>query len=160
MDTEFKNMVVGRYETLPERLQSLIVKPEVSALIQIIGDKHHLPADKSLLLADIVMLTLLTFEGLGTFEERLVEELLIPGSVAESITRDIESAIFTEVKMDLDQLWEERELHEKELGLQKPAKDSYKPSGKEPLAEPLPSYKKPLTEIPTYKEDPYREIPQ
>lgn len=160
MDKATEAIFKKRVTDMPESVQLLLVRPTFDSSIRVIAEKHRLPEEKLESYETLIILVLLAFEDMGDFEELLMRELLIPGSVAASIVHDIENTIFAEVRSDLLKIYAEREKYEKELAQQELGKPTQKPSGKEPLPEPLPSYKKPLTETPTYKEDPYREIPR
>lgn len=180
MDQTLRTLVLERYENLPERIQSLIVKPQTETAVRIIAEKHHLPEDKTQLLVDLVTLILLTFEKSVSFEERIVEELLIPGSVAASIARDIESTIFSEVRDELETIYKERAQYEKEMAeeerVQNPqtttqelqerelpvTQRTYQQPIEETPPEPpaTPRYVQHLTNTPRYDADPYREKPE
>jgi hypothetical protein len=175
MDPQFITLLRERFESLPEKLQNLIMRPSLASSVQIVAEKHRLPEDKAGILREMVTLTLLTFEDSNRFEERIMEELLIPGSVATSIARDIDTTIFVEAREEMKQAWNERKAHEASLPketmpvakstpvFQKRLIEEATPVSASPLAthqyQP-PSYTKPLTNMPQYTEDPYREKPE
>ncbi len=174
MDPQFITQLRERFESLPEKLQNLIMRPSLSSSVHVIAEKHRLPEDKAGILREMVTLALLTFEDVNRFEERIMEELLIPGSVALSIARDIDTTIFVEVREEMRQVWDERKVYEASLpkGTAPVAKSipvfekriieggaPVPTSSTTPLYQP-PSYAKPLTNMPQYTEDPYREKPE
>lgn len=172
MDQEIKKLVVERYEVLPQKIQEFLLKPTLTSSIRIVAQKHNLPEAKATTLENEVVMTLLGFEPLESFDERIMKELLIPGSVAASIERDLKETVFHEVEDELLRIEKEQKEYDKQLEKegQKPQiaqAPAFKTIAIEEKAlppqepAPLPSYAKPLTEAPRYtSEDPYRERPQ
>lgn len=90
--------------TLPQTLRDHAMRASVPPLIGIIAQKHILPPEKALGLENEIFFVLMGLEPVTHFEEGIVKELLIPGSVAKSIATDINASIFTEVAGELDAL--------------------------------------------------------
>lgn len=165
MDQETKQLVQERYQELPQILQNALLRPTLTSSIRLIAEKHHLPTEKASLLEDEVVLTLLAFEPLTRFDERIMAELLIPGSVAASVARDLDEMIFTEVREDLTEITKEHEEHdkmeEKEMNSSVdvvPSRSAITPMPPVVPQTPAPS---PVAQMPRYvKDDPYRESPK
>jgi len=164
MEDETKKLIAEQYQELPPKLQELLMKPVLTSTIRVIAEKHHLSVDKAVMLENEVVLTLLAFESLESFDERIMAELLIPGSVATSIERDLNEMVFGEVREELDALLEEQERLEttetESLVDDEPsrpviaAEPSTLPTS--PTAAP-----NPVAQMPRYvKDDPYRESPK
>lgn len=169
MEIKTKEYLVERYSVLTPKLKALVDKPNLADTIRIIAEKHHLPEEKIISLENEVMMVLLAFEDLSGFDERLVSELLIPGSVATSISRDIDTMIFKEVDDELTQIYRDREQFEKDhpelvppsspatrLPEAPPIRTLYEQSHPPTLTTP-PQPPRPVAETPRYGEDPYRE---
>jgi len=153
MEPDIQDIISARYEELPPKLRALVVKPTLAPTIRIIAEKHHLPEDKITTLENEVMLVLLAFEEVRGFDERIVAELLIPGSLATSITRDLDTMVFAEVLDELTGIYKERADYEKAHPTVTPPQ-TFAPM---PEVAPTPTTK-PLTEAPRYTtQDPYRE---
>lgn len=161
MTEEVAQLVKDRFKELPEKLQGALLKPSLRTSIGVVSDKHHLPSDKASALENEVVLTLLALEPLEQFDERIMAELLIPGSLAASITRDLSGLIFSEVEPELRQLSEAQE----DAGNEEPKELSDINSA---TRVPTPVQQvvqrasaPPLTDMPRYvKDDPYREPPK
>lgn len=154
MEPDIQDIISARYDELPPKLKVLVLKPTLTPTIRIIAEKHHLPEDKITALENEVMLVLLAFEEVGGFDERIVAELLIPGSLATSITRDLDTMVFAEVQGELTTIYRERAEYEKTHPTVTPPQTfTHVPDP----ATPAPTTK-PLTEAPRYTtQDPYRE---
>lgn len=166
MNNETTQLIAGRWEQLPARIQSLLLSETLLPSIRIIAEKHHLPDDKAIALEREVLLTLLAFETLNQFDEHLMAELLIPGSLASSIMRDIDTMIFAQVRPELDLLILEQETAEEQEKVSEPlevsdtATTTSDAAPEQPLYEP-PRTVRPVSDMPRYvKEDPYRESPR
>ena len=157
MDQDIDKIIAERYNGLPEKMQVFLVKPTVRSSIKIIGEKHHLPPDKLVRLENKTMLVLLAFEHKNTFEERLIEHLLVPGSVAASIARDIDTTVFSEIKDELDAIYADRAKADNEESHKEYVRDTapaYRETLGEPPVVPPPSYSQPLTNTDRYREEP------
>lgn len=165
MDPEIQTMLDERFAILPPQLREFIRRPTTTASIRIIGEKHNLTGDKFITFENEVMLTLLAFEPLEQFDERLMAELLIPGSLAASIAKDLNDMVFAEVRGELQEIAKAQEeagrTEEKGLGIA----DTVVPppvverTSPQQLQDTAPA--KPLTDMPRYvKNDPYRESPK
>ncbi len=154
MESTTQDIISARYDELPPKLKALVVKPTLAPTIRIIAEKHHLPEDKIIALENEVMLVLLAFEEVGDFDEHIVAELLIPGSLATSIARDLDTMVFAEVLDELTTIYKERAEYEKTHPTVTPPQTfAHIPDP----ATPAPTAK-PLTEAPRYTtQDPYRE---
>lgn len=173
MDEQTNKIIQERYNLLPQKIQEFILKEQVVSSIQIIGEKYRLPPDKVTVLENEIIMTLLALEPIAGFDERIMAELLIPGSLATSIERDVKKLIFLEVEQELLVLEKEYAENEKKIAAESPSAPNIPLSpvfkeritGKDTVPEPkptntetVPSYSKPMTDIPRYvSSDPYRE---
>ena len=169
MEPTIEKLLEVRYGELPPRIRAYLSRPLLITSLRIIAEKHHLPEDRAKTLENEVMLVLLAFTTMDTFEETLVRELLIPGSVAASIARDVNEMIFAEVRPDLEEIYRQREGYEKSQGggsaqggatpapvAPRPASTFIRPAApsEPPVIQPP---RPPLTDVPKYSSDPYRE---
>ncbi len=165
MEPDIQALIDERYAELPERLRGFIRQPSVHAAIRIVGEKHNLPAEKASVFENEVMLTLMGFEPVERLDERIMAELLIPGSAAASMARDIDAMVFSEVRTELAEL-ADRYFNEDASPAETPIVVAATPARPEPPAyehdaPEVPLYGKPITDMPRYvTEDPYREPPR
>lgn len=167
MDPEIQQMLEERIALLPQRLREYILRPSTKGAIRVIAEKHHITGEKFILFENEVMLVLLGFESLESFDEHIMAELLIPGSAAASIERDLTEMVFTEVRGELEAMAREQEAAEQALEKDPAWSNTSSPtappivpliSKSQPSSTPI---SKPVADMPRYvKDDPYREPPK
>lgn len=114
MEEEGKKLIANQMKKLPVALQQAISASNLQDTVQSIGTKNHLHIDQIGKLEDEVILTMMGFENLDDFTDRLIKNVNLSREVAAAVSNDVASEIFSSIREAM------KEFMEKEVKKENP----------------------------------------
>ncbi|MBX4210847.1 hypothetical protein KW783_02640 [Candidatus Parcubacteria bacterium] len=106
---EDKDVQIAEYfKELPHELKAAIVNSEWENKLQRIVQKHQLHIDQAGILETETLLVMVGLQHPNKFVENLRTALSLPGDEVSTIARDINDAIFKDIKAELQVVHEEK----------------------------------------------------
>lgn len=173
MDPDIKKVLNERFKDIDPAVQSVVVGDILPQHIHDIRIKYRLDEAIESDLGNTVALVLLGFTDRKNLSKEIAESLNVPNDVATLIASDIERSVFEPIRTEIDTFFNafpEDNIEKNGNGNTNPfmphkeevvRKTEEKEVPLEPVVKkPTPSYRKPLTNTPSYGgADPYREPP-
>ena len=94
--------LIERYENLPDKLSGMLFAEETAALVKKIAIAHHLDAERTFRLSQLIALVLMGFVSRGEITLQLTENLFLNYRHAGEIAEELNEKIFTPVARELD----------------------------------------------------------
>jgi hypothetical protein len=104
MDNTNPHMLEERLAQLPEDVRNAVLSVEWEGKVQAIGQKHRLHIDQVGALGDLTLMTMIGMVNLSDYPSQMAQQLNIPASDAEAITKEVGDEVFMPIRESLKKL--------------------------------------------------------
>ncbi len=105
-----------RFETLPQEIKNLLYSPQMSLVMQQIGQKNKLHIDQIDYLNNITGQVMLGFLDTKDFSAELVDNLSVERVQADAIAQDVNDLLFNKIREQMQKVYEANKTEAKVVG--------------------------------------------